>query len=207
MHPAGDPDPEGKSLPQVTWAALRQLHPSSCDHGSLAPPAGPTRCVPGVVVTQRCPTLDDPMDCSLPAPCPWNSPGKNTGVGCHSLLHGTFPTQGLNMGPLHRRQILHQVSHRGSLCTWKIPGRAQKALPLHQLPDPGEELNQSDCCWGAAAWGGCDNGINTSWEQRFPKLAEGRMGPGTWSAFVPLCGGNTTPSPPCHPHGDSPGHG
>ena len=26
--------------------------------------------------------------------CPWNSPGKNTGVGCHSLLQGTFPTQG-----------------------------------------------------------------------------------------------------------------
>ena len=28
--------------------------------------------------------------------CPWNSPGKNTGVGFHSLLQGIFPTQGLN---------------------------------------------------------------------------------------------------------------
>ena len=28
--------------------------------------------------------------------CPWNSSGKNTGVGCHSLLQGIFPTQGLN---------------------------------------------------------------------------------------------------------------
>ena len=28
--------------------------------------------------------------------CPWDSPGKNTGVGCHVLLQGTFPTQGLN---------------------------------------------------------------------------------------------------------------
>ena len=28
--------------------------------------------------------------------CPWESPGKNTGVGCRALLHGTFPTQGLN---------------------------------------------------------------------------------------------------------------
>ena len=27
--------------------------------------------------------------------CPWNSPGKNTGVGCHSLLEGIFPTQGI----------------------------------------------------------------------------------------------------------------
>ena len=28
--------------------------------------------------------------------CPWNSPGKNTGVVCHSMLQGIFPTQGLN---------------------------------------------------------------------------------------------------------------
>ena len=37
--------------------------------------------------------------------CPWDSPGKNTGVGSHSLLHGIFPTQGLNPGPLNYRQI------------------------------------------------------------------------------------------------------
>ena len=28
--------------------------------------------------------------------CPWDSPGKSTGVGCHALLQGIFPTQGLN---------------------------------------------------------------------------------------------------------------
>ena len=28
--------------------------------------------------------------------CPWGSPGENTGVGCHALLEGIFPTQGLN---------------------------------------------------------------------------------------------------------------
>ena len=28
--------------------------------------------------------------------CPWNSPCKNTGVGCHAFLQGIFPTQGLN---------------------------------------------------------------------------------------------------------------
>ena len=32
---------------------------------------------------------------------PWNSLGKNTGVDCHSLLHGIFPTQGLNPGLQH----------------------------------------------------------------------------------------------------------
>ena len=26
--------------------------------------------------------------------CPWDSPGQNTGVGCHALLQGIFPTQG-----------------------------------------------------------------------------------------------------------------
>ena len=29
-------------------------------------------------------------------PCPWDSPGGNTGVGCHALLQGIFPTRGLN---------------------------------------------------------------------------------------------------------------
>jgi len=31
---------------------------------------------------------------ALQALCPWDSPGKNTGVGCHALLQGIFPTQG-----------------------------------------------------------------------------------------------------------------
>ena len=36
---------------------------------------------------QSCPTLCDPIDGSPPgSPCPWDSPGKNTGVGCHFLL-------------------------------------------------------------------------------------------------------------------------
>ena len=39
--------------------------------------------------------------------CPWDSPGKNTGAGCHSLLHGIFLTRGLNLGLLHCRQILY----------------------------------------------------------------------------------------------------
>ena len=42
--------------------------------------------------------------------CPWASPGKNTGVGCHVLLEGIFPTQGLNLGLLHCRQILYNLS-------------------------------------------------------------------------------------------------
>ena len=46
-------------------------------------------------VAQSCPTLCNPVDGSLPGfLCPWDSPGKNTGVGYHFLLQGIFPTQG-----------------------------------------------------------------------------------------------------------------
>ena len=40
----------------------------------------------GSKVTQSCPTLCDSMDITRQALCPWNCPGKNTGVGCHFLL-------------------------------------------------------------------------------------------------------------------------
>ena len=45
---------------------------------------------------------------------PWNSPGQNTGVGSLSLLQRIFPTQGSNPGLPHCRQILYQLSHKGS---------------------------------------------------------------------------------------------
>ena len=43
--------------------------------------------------------------------CPWNSLGKNTGVGSHSLLQGIFLIQGSNSGLLHCRWILYHLSH------------------------------------------------------------------------------------------------
>ena len=65
-----------------------------------------------VLVTPLCLTLCDPMDCSPPGSSPWNSPGKNIGVGCHFLLQGIFLTQELNLGLLHCRQTLYRLSHR-----------------------------------------------------------------------------------------------
>ena len=44
--------------------------------------------------------------------CPWNSPGKNTGVGSYSLLQGIFLIQGLNLDFPHCRQILYHLSHQ-----------------------------------------------------------------------------------------------
>ena len=67
------------------------------------------------LVAQSCPTLCNPMDYSPPgSSVHGDSPGKNTGVGCHSLLQGIFPTQGLNPGLPHGRGILYQLSHQGS---------------------------------------------------------------------------------------------
>ena len=45
--------------------------------------------------------------------CPWDPPGKNTGMGSHSLLQGIFPTQGMNLDLLHCRRILYHLSHHG----------------------------------------------------------------------------------------------
>ena len=38
--------------------------------------------------------------------CPWHSPDKTSGVSCHALLQGIFPTQGMNLGFLYCRWIL-----------------------------------------------------------------------------------------------------
>ena len=48
-----------------------------------------------VLVAQSYLTVCNPMDCSL---CPWDSPGKNTGVGSHSLLQGNPPDPGIALG-------------------------------------------------------------------------------------------------------------
>ena len=53
---------------------------------------------------------------------PWNSSGQNTGVGSLSFLQGIFPTQRLNRGLLHCRQIFYQLSHKGSPYIFSFQG-------------------------------------------------------------------------------------
>ena len=62
---------------------------------------------------QSCPTLCNPLDCNPPG-CSvhGDSPGKTTGVGCHTLLQGIFLTQGTNPVLPNCRQILYQLSHQ-----------------------------------------------------------------------------------------------
>ena len=68
------------------------------------------------LVIESCPSPCDPMDCSPPgSSVHGDSPGKNTGAGCHARLQEIFPTQGSNPGLLHCRWIFYHLSHQGSL--------------------------------------------------------------------------------------------
>ena len=65
-----------------------------------------------------------PWTVALRLLCPQYSPGKNTGVGCHFLLQGIFPTQGLNSGLLYWQAdslpLRHQGSHTNSYLWSKL---------------------------------------------------------------------------------------
>ena len=73
--------------------------------------------------------------------CPWNFLGKNTGVCCHFLLQGIFPTQGLNLGLRHCRQVLYCLRHQGKLienwvfkkCGMSIQNTLKKCLQRGRL--------------------------------------------------------------------------
>ena len=69
----------------------------------------------------------------LYSPC--NSLGQNTGMGSLSLLQGIFPTQGLNPGLLHCRQILYQLkdSHWGIPAWWDEIQIIQLVSKAHML--------------------------------------------------------------------------
>ena len=76
-------------------------------------------------VAQSCLTLCDPVDCSPPCFfCPWDFPGKSTGVACHFLLQEIFPTQGLNPGLTLQADALPS----------EPPGKPKKAFQKIQHP-------------------------------------------------------------------------
>ena len=83
-------------------------------------------------VTKLCLTLSDPMNCGLL--CPWDFPGKNTGVGCHFLLQGVFLTQGWSIHLLLGRQILYHWATREA----QTRGGHIKLCPL---------LGNQPLCW------------------------------------------------------------
>ena len=74
------------------------------------------------VATRACSVMSDSLRPHVPTPpqphlSPWNFPRKSTGVGCHFLLQGIFPTQGANqcfLHLLHWQAISLPLSHLGS---------------------------------------------------------------------------------------------
>ena len=102
-----------------------------------------TKChrLGGLYVAQSCPTLWDPMDCSLPGSS-WNFPGKSTGVDCHFLLQGIFLTQGSNPGLPHCMQTLHHLSYQGS------PYSSQ----FWTLKVKDEGASRFEMWWDLASW-------------------------------------------------------
>ena len=101
------------------------------------------------LVTQWCPALLQPHGL-LPTRLlhPWNSPGKNTGVVCHSLLHGILPTQGTNLGLLKRQadSLPSEPSGKEFTCRcrghgfdpwfWKIPHAVGQLSPCLTTTEP-----------------------------------------------------------------------
>ena len=70
--------------------------------------------------------------------CPWNSPGKNTGVGCHFLLQGIFPTQALTS---HLLRLLHWQADSLHF----VPPR--KYLKIHVRWQNPTAAYEGDQCW------------------------------------------------------------
>ena len=120
--------------------------------------------------------------------CPWDFPGKNTGVGCHFLLQGIFPTQGSSL--LHWRVDSLLLSHLGSPTCIRImvqnPWSWQVAsyywVSRHLPFDPETSL-----------WGQSHTGTATWTEMCVPVLLKRRAikidnngSPGQWLKTVKL---------------------
>ena len=125
-------------------------------------------CAVLCLVTQLCPTLCEPVDCSQPgSSVHGDSPDKNTEVGCHFLLQRIFPTQGSNVGLLHCSNTypIHWIrpSHRGRLKAEEKGMTEDEVVEWHhrlngnghgQTLRDGEGWGGLTCCssWGCREW-------------------------------------------------------
>ena len=101
-----------------------------------------------VLVIQLCPALCDAVDCNCQAPLSMEFPGKNTGVGFHSLLQGLFSTQESNPGVLHCKRVLYCIATRKALVKHILWA---KLCPHPHKSSCGKVLaprtSQNDCIW------------------------------------------------------------
>ena len=104
-----------------------------------------------VLVTQSCPALCDPKDCS-----PRDFPGKNTGVGCHFLLQGNFLTQGSNPHVLNWQADSTIWATREAcsfpLVTWNSSPLLNDQVYMHTWKQPGNSETTSVLSWYSFSW-------------------------------------------------------
>ena len=99
-------------------------------------------CAVLCLVTQSCPTLCNPMDSSPPgSSVHGDSPGKHTGVGCHTLLQGIFPTQ-----EIEPRSLSLQADSLLSDPPGKPINTGMGSLSLLQGIFPTQDLNPHLLC-------------------------------------------------------------
>ena len=118
QSPFVEPKPSAHSQPPVTDPPPHQWkeNPFGCQTDLASTLALPLTSNVRVKSLQSCSTLCDPMDCRLL--CPWDSPGENTGVGCHALLQGNLTDPGIKLSSLNvsciGSRVLYHWCHLGS---------------------------------------------------------------------------------------------
>ena len=123
-----------------------------------------------MLVAQSCPTLCDPMDCSPPGShgtspwdCPWDSPGKNTGVGCHFLrgIYRDFSVTSLSFVGSGRVFIGNEKLRReASGWIWR---HDHHFVLVRSFQGLGEARRGSDCLMGMGfPSGGNENVLDLS---------------------------------------------
>ena len=130
---------------------LRLIHKCvSIVHSFMLPNGG------GLVTKSRL-TLATPWTVAHRLLCPWNSPGKNSEVGCHFLLQGIFPTQGLQP---HLLRLLHWQVGSLPLSPPTLSGKRKKFTSVILIPQPPKSDPKASCydycnicykCWGSQA--------------------------------------------------------
>ena len=99
--------------------------------------------------------------------CSWNFPGKNTGVGSHSLLQGIFPTQGSNLGLQHCREIHYCLSYQRSPRSCLLESKSVVCID--------KEFRRS--LWRKRGWISCQSSF--SWICAFTKAVSS-----AWNSFT-----------------------
>ena len=134
------------------------------------------------------------MDCNLPgSSVHGDTPGKNTGVGLHSLPQGLLLTQGSNMRLLHCRQILYFLSHQGS------PNQTIALTPIPCCFPENTWDHQGSWCNSGVTSGPTSNSLHMTpaldWEGRTRALQTGLLHP----CFCSFWGRRVPPAVPCRP--------